>query len=96
MLLLCIIFDFSILYALVAGLVLFLLYGKKKGFKWNELGKMALSGVKKVKNVLISFLFIGILTALWRDAGTIPTIVCYAANVIKPSVFLLKIGRAHV
>ena len=89
MLLLCIIFDFSILYALVAGLVLFLLYGKKKGFKWKELGKMALSGVKKVKNVLISFLFIGILTALWRDAGTIPTIVCYAANVIRPSVFLL-------
>lgn len=89
LLLLCIIFDFSILYALIAGLLLFLLYGKKKGFKWKELGKMALSGVKKVKNVLISFLFIGILTALWRDAGTISTIVCYAANVIKPSVFLV-------
>lgn len=89
LLLLCIIFDFSILYALVAGLVLFLLYGKKKGFSWKELGKMSLSGVKKVKNVLISFLFIGILTALWRDAGTIPTIVCYAANVIRPSVFLV-------
>ena len=88
-LLLCIIFDFSILYALVAGLVLFLLYGRKKGFSWKELGRMALSGVKKVKNVLISFLFIGILTALWRDAGTIPTIVCCAASIIKPSVFLL-------
>lgn len=89
LLLLCIIFDFSLLYALVAGLVLFLLYGKKKGFSWQELGRMAFSGVKKVKNVLISFLFIGILTALWRDAGTIPTIVCYAASIIKPSVFLL-------
>ncbi len=89
MLLLCILFDFSILYALVAGLVLFLLYGKKKGFSWKELGKMSLSGVKKVKNVLISFFFIGILTAVWRDAGTIPTIVCYAANVIRPSVFLV-------
>ena len=89
LLLLCITFDFSLLYALVAGLVLFLLYGKKKGFSWKELGRMALSGVKKVKNVLISFLFIGILTALWRDAGTIPTIVCYAASIIKPSVFLL-------
>ncbi len=88
-LLVCIAFDFSILYALCGGLVLFLAYGKRKGFSWRELAKMAFSGVKKVRNVLISFLFIGILTALWRDAGTIPTIVCYASRLINPSVFLL-------
>lgn len=88
-LLVCIVLDLSILYALAAGLILFLLYGKKKGCSWRELAEMTLSGVKKVKNILITFVLIGILTALWRDAGTIPAIVCYAAGLIRPSVFLL-------
>lgn len=86
---LCIIFDISILYALSAGLILFLIYGKKKGYDLSELAQMSLSGIKKVKNILITFVLIGILTALWRDAGTIPTIVCYASNLIQPSVFLV-------
>lgn len=85
----CILLDLSILYALGAGLVLFLLYGKSKGFSWPELLKMALSGVKTVKNILMTFVLIGMLTALWRDAGTIPVIVCYATQLIRPSIFLV-------
>ena len=50
---------------------------------------MALSGILTVKNILITFLLIGMLTALWRAAGTIPSIVCYAAGLIAPSAFLL-------
>ena len=88
-LLLCIILKTSILYALAAGLVLFLLYGRRKGFAWKELAVMAISGVKTVKNILITFLLIGMLTALWRDAGTIPVIVCYATRLIRPSLFLV-------
>lgn len=88
-LLLCLLFDVSILYALLAGLLLFLFYGRRKGFGWGELLKMALDGVKTVRNILITFLLIGVLTALWRAAGTIPVIVCYAAKLIRPSVFLL-------
>lgn len=88
-LLLCVILDLSILYALTAGLLIFMLYGKYKGFSWGELVGMALSGVKTVKNILITFMLIGMLTALWRDAGTIPVIVCYAAELIQPSIFLV-------
>lgn len=88
-LLLCVILDISILYALTAGLLIFMLYGRKKGFSWVELAEMALSGVKTVKNILITFMLIGMLTALWRDAGTIPVIVCYATKLIQPSVFLV-------
>ena len=29
------------------------------------------------------------LTALWRAAGTIPVIICYAAKLIHPSIFVL-------
>lgn len=85
----CLVFDCSILLALTMGLVLFLLYGKWKGFSWRELAGMALSGIVKVRNILIAFVLIGMLTALWRDAGTISVIVCYAARLIRPSVFLL-------
>ncbi len=85
----CLLLDASILYALAAGLLLFLLYGRRRGFGWGELLKMALAGVRTVRNILITFLLIGVLTALWRAAGTIPVIVCYAAKLIRPSVFLL-------
>ena len=88
-LLLCISLDLSILIALTFGLFLFLLYGKRKGFSWGALLHMVLEGVKTVRNILVTFVLIGILTAVWRAAGTIPAIVCYASVLIRPSVFLL-------
>lgn len=87
----CLILDLSILYALTAGLALFLFYGRKKGFYWSELLHMCLSGVKTVKNILIVFILIGMLTTLWRASGTISVIICYAAKLISPSVFLLMV-----
>ena len=88
-LILCLLLDWSILYALLVGLLFFLLYGRRKGYSWGELVKMAFDGVKTVRNILITFLLIGVLTALWRAAGTIPVIVCYAAQLIRPGVFLV-------
>jgi len=51
-LLVCIIFDISIVYALIAGFIIFVAYGLYKGFSLSELLKEALSGVKTVKNIL--------------------------------------------
>lgn len=85
----CIITGRSIIYALLAGLVVFSLYGKRQGYSWKEIGRMAFQGILKVKNILITFLLIGMLTALWRQAGTIPAIICYTVHLIKPSTFLL-------
>lgn len=88
-LLVCITLNISILFALVLGLVIFLLYGRHKGYAWNALAHMAIRGVMEVRNILITFLLIGILTALWRASGTIAVIVCYASAFIRPSIFLL-------
>ena len=85
----CIITGKSILYALFAGLLIFSLYGRKQGYTWQQIGRMAAQGVLKVKNILITFVLIGMLTALWRQAGTIPAIICYTVHLIKPSTFLL-------
>lgn len=88
-LLYCLISGTSILYALAAGLVLFLLFGRRKGFSWPALLKIAAAGVYSARNILITFILIGMLTALWRAAGTIPFIVVSASSLIRPSIFLL-------
>lgn len=89
LLIICIITGKSILYALLAGLIIFSLYGKKQGYSWRQISRMALQGAWKVKNILLTFILIGMLTALWRQAGTITAIICYTVRLIKPSTFLL-------
>ena len=88
-LILCVALDLSILWALLFGLALFLFYGRYRGLGWRELLSTALRGVRTVRNILITFMLIGVLTAFWRAAGTIPTIVAASAGLIRPSVFLL-------
>lgn len=85
----CLFTGASILYALAAGYVIFFVYGLKKGHRAEAVFRMSVSGIKTVKNVLMIFGLIGLITALWRAAGTIPVIVCYSARLIYPSAFLL-------
>ena len=85
----CLAFDISILYALILGFFIFCGYGLSKGFSLKEMLKVSFDGIKTAKNVLKTFIFIGMLTALWRAAGTVPVIICYSAPFIQPSIFLL-------
>lgn len=85
----CVALNWSILYALAVGLVIFLTYGRRRGYGWRELGSMCLDGVKTARNILVTFLLIGVLTALWRASSTIPAIISYTTPFIQPSVFLL-------
>lgn len=89
LLILSLTFHFSILLALSGGLILFLFYGAKKGFSARELTLMTVTGVKKASNILLTMMLIGVLTALWRAAGTIPTIVSYSASLLHPSILVL-------
>ena len=65
-LVICLILDVSLIYALLAGVVLFCIYGLRKGFGLRELGKMLWSGVSTIKGILVVFVLIGMLTGLWR------------------------------
>lgn len=85
----CVATGTSVLYALLIGYVIFCAYAFAKKRTLSQVIKMSVQGICTVKNILITFLLIGMLTALWRAAGTIPAIVCYAANFISPSIFLL-------
>ena len=77
-LLVCVVLRANILYALAAGLVIFALYGRRKGFSWRALWDMIVSGVKTAGSVLLVFPLIGMLTAFWRASGTLPLIICCA------------------
>lgn len=87
-LLICVLLEASVLYALGFGLLVFLAYGLLKGFSVKRLFKMALSGVRTVKNILFIFILIGVLTALWRASGTIAVIVSFASGLLRPATVL--------
>lgn len=89
LLILCVVLDISILVALIGGLGLFLGYGRYCGFGAKELLNFCLSGVRTTKNVLLTFVLIGILTALWRASGCLATLVVYATVFVRPWIFLL-------
>ena len=85
----CIGFDISILAALIFGFFLFFGYGLYQKHSFRAMASMAFSGVKTVKNILITFVLIGIITAVWRSCGTIPYIVYHATGVCSPGAMVL-------
>ena len=89
LLLLCVIADVSVVYAMLAGYLVFSFYALYRKFKIKDILKMSLEGVNTSKNILVTFMLIGVLTALWRAGGTIPAIVCFTTNFMKPSTFVL-------
>lgn len=85
----CVFAGKSVLWALAGGYLIFCAYGLFKRHSLAELGKMSLSGVKTVRNILMIFGLIGFITALWRMSGTIAVIVCWSSRLVSPSAFLL-------
>lgn len=88
-LLLCILLGHSILYALLFGYVLFVAYGMLQKISLRRMVQMSLEGIRTVKNILLVFLLIGMITAVWRTAGTIPMIISLSSKLIVPSAFIL-------
>lgn len=79
----------SLIFALLAGFILFFSHGLKTGHSFSEMVHLALSGIKTTKNVLITLSLVGMLTAAWRISGTIPYIVYHASQWCDGSAVLL-------
>ena len=82
-------FGVPLLVALLFGLAVFFTYGLWKKYSFRQLLHMAFTGIKTVKNILITFILIGMLTALWRAGGTIPFIVYHSIPFCDPRVIVL-------
>ena len=85
----CVALGQSILIALVFGFFLLFFYGIYKKHSVREMLSLAFSGIKTVRNILINFVLIAIITAVWRAGGTIPYIVYHATKVCDPSAMVL-------
>ena len=83
------IFGVPLVAALLFGLGVFFAYGLYKKHSFRQLLLMALNGIKTVKNILITFILIGTLTALWRAGGTIPFIVYHSIPFCHPKIIVL-------
>ena len=60
----CLVMGWSFLWALLLGLALFAVYGRKQGHSLRAMWRMAWSEGRKVLIVLRIFVFLGAITAL--------------------------------
>ena len=88
-LIICVILHYSILYALIFGYVLFFAFGLIKGKTPKEMLRYSFHGILSVKNILMIFVLIGSITAVWRACGTIAFIVYYASMFAVPQAMVL-------
>ena len=88
-LLACSLLGVSTVWPLLGGAVLFFGYGVAQGHSWLDMARGALSSVHTVGKILVTFLFIGVLTAMWRASGTIVFIVDITSGMCSGPVILL-------
>ena len=88
-LIVCLLLKLSVVYALIIGYIIFISYGLIKGHNLIVLIKKSFEGVLTVKNILLVFILIGMITALWRASGTIAFIVYMGSKLVSPSILIL-------
>lgn len=82
-----IIFNQSMIIALLINLILFIIYALIKKFKPKEIFDMVYVGIKDTKTILIVFSLIGMITGIWRLSGTISYMIYYGTSFISPNFF---------
>lgn len=85
----CIANDYSLLWALGFGTICFSVHAMSVGISPAETGRLLFTGVKRISNILIIFMLIGMLTGIWRLSGTIPFLIDWALSLIDPTFFIL-------
>ncbi|MEL6555829.1 MAG: Na+/H+ antiporter NhaC family protein [Cyanobacteria bacterium J06621_11] len=78
-----------IAYPLLAALLLLIGILLRRGFSLKALLKMGLLGARQALPVVKVLLLIGIITAVWMAAGTVPALVYYGTGLVSGQFFLL-------
>lgn len=78
-----------IIAALAAALVFFCLLARQMGNSPAEILELVKTGGGKALSVAKVLIVIGVVTGIWRAAGTIVVFVCYGVQIIRPELFLL-------
>jgi len=88
-LLACILLEISIVWAVGGGFLLVFAYGVWKTGSLRATARMTAGGVKTVGGMLVTFVLVGAVTAVWRMCGTIPFLVYHVAGLTVPAIFPL-------
>ena len=88
-LLTCSLLGVPTVWPLLGGALVFFGYGAAQGHSWLAMARAALSSVHTVGKILVTFLLIGVLTAMWRASGTIVYIVDITSGMCSGPVILL-------
>lgn len=78
-----------IISGLIAAFTLACILAHRIGCKPREIMRMAAHGAREAAAVAIVLLFIGMVTGIWRSAGTIVEFVILGVSLIRPSLFLI-------
>jgi NhaC family Na+:H+ antiporter len=77
-------------YPLIAGLTIFILVAIRRGNALKQVLFMAFIGGKKSFIVIKIFILIGAITSIWMASGTVPALVYYGIQLLRPNVFILS------
>lgn len=85
----CLITGVDMLWALLLGIVIFMLRGKATGYTWREMWMAMWNEGSKLLSLIVIFLLIGVITGLWRSCGTIAFFIYHGIQLITPKLFIL-------
>ena len=77
------------LYAVLAGLLMFCAYGLCRGIRARRLFAVMIPGFRSSMIVVVVLLLIGVMSAAWRSSGLMALLVIQGLSLIYPPLFLL-------
>lgn len=77
-------------FPLLISLGIFLITLQRRGFALKNLLQMGWRGSRKSTGVIVILLLVGVVTAAWIAAGTVPAIVYYGVQIIRPRYFVVS------
>ncbi|MGL5440361.1 MAG: Na+/H+ antiporter NhaC family protein [Filifactoraceae bacterium] len=87
---LSIVFNFSMLYAFLVAILISLIYFRVKGYRAKELMTIICKGVFESRVVFLLILLMGLVISSWMASGIVPTMIYYGFDFINKGNFLLN------
>ena len=85
----CALLGLPMLYAVVAGLVVFFVFGLRRGIPAGKLVGVMIPGFRRSLIVVVVILMVGVMSAAWRASGLMALLVVGGLSLIYAPLFLL-------
>lgn len=85
----CLHMGWALIWAMLLGIATFGALGLRRGFSLRTLWGFAWGQGRKMCSLLVIYVLIGMITALWRSAGTIAWFIYNGLQIITPQLFIL-------